>query len=163
MKFTASTAIRWFGFRRTLVVNALISGVFMASYALFTASTPRWLIFLALLSGGFFRSLEFTALNAISYADIDGPRMSRATSFASVAQQMSGAVGVATAAVCIQVIQLAFGDAALEARDLSLAFVAVAVISSLSTLIFATLKPDAGAALAARAPTDEKHAPAAAE
>ncbi|MBV9290153.1 MAG: hypothetical protein JO288_20460, partial [Hyphomicrobiales bacterium] len=35
-------------------------------------------------------------------------------------------------------------------RDLSLAFVAVAIISSLATLIFATLEPDAGAALAGR-------------
>ena len=124
MKFTASTVLRWFGFRRTLVVNALISGAFMASYALFSPTTPHWVIFLALLAGGFFRSLEFTALNAISYADIDMARMSRATSFASVAQQMSGAVGVAVAAVCIQLIQVGFGDATLSARDLSLAFVA---------------------------------------
>jgi EmrB/QacA subfamily drug resistance transporter len=155
MKFTASTALRWFGFRRTLVVNALISGAFMASYALFTPTTPHWLIFLALLAGGFFRSLEFTALNAISYADIDPPRMSRATSFASVSQQMSGAVGVAAAAVSIQLIQVGFSDATLETRDLSLAFVAVAAISSLSTLVFATLKPDAGAALAAKPPAGE--------
>ncbi len=163
MKFTASTAIRWLGFRRTLIANALISGAFMASYALFTASTPHWLIFLALLAGGFFRSLEFTALNAIAYADIDPPRMSRATSFASVAQQMSGALGVATAAVCIQLIQAGFGDAMLAVRDLSLAFVAVAVITSLSTLVFMTLKPDAGAALAARPASHEERASAAAE
>ena len=97
MKFTASTALRWFGFRRTLIVNGLISGAFLASYALFTPTTPHWLIFSTLLAGGFFRSLEFTALNAISYADIEQPRMSRATSFASVSQQMSGAVGVAVA------------------------------------------------------------------
>ena len=163
MKFTASTILRGFGFRRTLVVNALISGAFMASYALFTPTTPHWVIFLALLAGGFFRSLEFTALNAISYADIDPPRMSRATSFASVSQQMSGAVGVAVAAVCIQLIQVGFGDATLAARDLSLAFVGVAVISSLSTLVFMRLKPDAGAALSARPPAPEGAAPAAAE
>ncbi len=163
MKFTASTALRWFGFRRTLIVNALISGAFMASYALFTPSTPHWLIFLALLAGGFFRSLEFTALNAISYADIDPPRMSRATSFASVSQQMSGAVGVAVAAVCIQIIQVGFGDQTLYARDLSTAFVLVAIVSSLSTLIFIRLKPDAGAALAGKEPTPEEGAAAAAE
>ena len=163
MKFTASTVLRWFGFRRTLVFNALISGAFMAAYALFTPTTPHWLIFVALLAGGFFRSLEFTALNAISYADIDTPRMSRATSFASVSQQMSGAVGVAVAAVCIQLIQAGFGDTTLKAHDLSLAFAGVAAISSLSTLVFMRLKPDAGAALAARAPLDEESAPAAAE
>ncbi|RBP12206.1 EmrB/QacA subfamily drug resistance transporter [Roseiarcus fermentans] len=162
MKFTASTALRRFGFRRTLIVNAAVSGLFMASYALFTAGTPHWLIFLALLAGGFFRSLEFTALNALSYADIDPPRMSRATSFASVAQQMSGAIGVAVAAVCIQLIQVGFGDATLHSRDLSLSFVAVAVVSSLSMLVFIRLKPEAGDSLAARAPASEE-ATAAAE
>ncbi len=102
MKFTASTALRWFGFRQTLVVNGLISGAFLGACALFTPSTPHWLLLLMLLTGGFFRSLEFTALNAISYADIDPPQMSRATSFASVSQQMSGAVGVAVAAICVE-------------------------------------------------------------
>ncbi len=49
----------------------------------------------ALLTGGFFRSLEFTAVNAIAYADIEPQAMSRATSFASVAQQVSLSLGVA--------------------------------------------------------------------
>ena len=131
MKFTASTALRWFGFRQTLIVNGLISGAFLAACALFTPSTPHWLLLLMLLAGGFFRSLEFTALNAISYADIDPPQMSRATSFASVSQQMSGAVGVAVAAICVELIQFGFGDSELMARDLSLAFVLVAIVSSL--------------------------------
>lgn len=164
MKFTASTALRWFGFRQTLVVNGLISGVFLGVCALFTPSTPHWLLLLTLLTGGFFRSLQFTALNAISYADIDSPRMSRATSFASVSQQMSGAIGVAVAAICVQTIQFGFGDSELMARDLSLAFVLVAIISSLSVLVFAQLKPDAGAAVSGRmVSTSEERAAAAAE
>jgi hypothetical protein len=122
------------------------------------------MILLALLSGGFFRSLEFTALNAISYADIDPPLMSRATSFASVSQQMSGAVGVAVAAVCIQIIQFSFGDPTLMTRDLSLAFILVAIVSSLSTLIFVRLTPDAGAAVSGKmVAADEGGAPAPAE
>lgn len=160
MKVTAPTLLRWFGFRSTLLVNALISGAFTASCALFTSATPHWLIFLALLAGGFFRSLEFTALNAISYADIDSPRMSRATSFASVSQQMSGAVGVAVAAVCIQLIQVALGDATLIARDLSIAFVMVAAISTLSAFVFARLPPEAGAAVSGKARRRSAPAPA---
>ena len=89
--------------------------------------------------------------------------MSRATSFASVSQQMSGAVGVAVAAVCIQIIQVGFGDQTLFARDLSTAFVLVAIISSLSTLVFVRLKPDAGASLAGKEPAPEEGATAAAE
>jgi EmrB/QacA subfamily drug resistance transporter len=164
MKFTASTALRWLGFRNALVACGVISGVFMASYSLFTPATPHWLIFLALLSGGFFRSLQFTALNALSYADIDPPRMSRATSFASVSQQMSGAVGVAMAAVFIQIIQISLGDQTLVSRDLSIAFVLVAIVSSLSVLIFAHLAPDAGAAVSGKmTPSQQEHAAAAAE
>jgi EmrB/QacA subfamily drug resistance transporter len=164
MKFSASTALRWFGFRRTLIVNGLISGTFLAACALFTPSTPHWMILLTLLTGGFFRSLEFTALNAISYADIDPPQMSRATSFASVSQQMSGALGVAVAAICIQIIQFGFGDGALMTRDLSTAFVLVAAISSLAVLVFLRLAPDAGAAVSGKmVATSEESAPAAAE
>ncbi len=164
MKFTASKALRWFGFRQTLVVNGLISGAFLAACALFTPSTPHWLLLLVLLAGGFFRSLEFTALNAISYADVDSPRMSRATSFASVSQQMSGAVGVAVAAICVEMIQFGFGDSELGARDLSLAFVLVAIVSSMAVFIFAQLKPDAGAAVSGRMiSTSEERATAAAE
>ena len=159
MKFSASRALRWLGFRTALISCALISGAFMASYSLFTGLTPHWLIFLALLSGGFFRSLEFTALNAISYADIRPQSMSRATSFASVSQQMSGAIGVAVAAICIQLIQVSLGDQTLVARDLSISFVLVAILSSLSVLVFMRLAPDAGAAVSGKmAPSQEEHA-----
>jgi EmrB/QacA subfamily drug resistance transporter len=164
MKFTASTALRRFGFRQTLMVNGLISGAFVGACALFTPSTPHWLLLVVLLAGGFFRSLEFTALNAISYSDIDTPLMSRATSFASVSQQMSGAVGVAVAAICVELIQVSFGDSDLLARDLSLAFVLVALVSSLSVFIFAGLKPNAGAAVSGRmVSTSEEPATAPAE
>jgi hypothetical protein len=163
MKFTASTALRWLGFRQTLIVIGLISGAFLGACALFTPSTPHWVLLLVLLAGGFFRSLVFTALNALSYADIDSPRMSRATSFASVSQQMSGAVGVAVAAICVEVIQFGFGDSELQARDLSLAFVLVAIVSSLSVLVFAGLKPDAGAAVSGKLRAPQEAHPAAAE
>ena len=93
---------------------------FLASYGLIGSGTPHALILAGLLAGGFFRSLEFTALNALGYADIDQARMSRATSFASVAQQMSGAVGVALAAASVQCIQFVLGDGQLVARDMAL-------------------------------------------
>ena len=164
MKFTLRRCCAGSASARRWSSIALISGVFLAACALFTPSTPHWLLLLTLLTGGFFRSLQFTALNAISYADVDPPRMSRATSFASVSQQMSGAVGVAVAAICVEAIQLGFGDTELMARDLSLAFVLVAIVSSLSVFVFAGLKPDAGAAVSGRmVSTTEERAAAAAE
>ena len=145
MKFSASAVLRRFGFRLVLIAVGTLSAVFLASYGFITASTPTWLILAVLLAGGYFRSLVFTSLNAIGYADITQAQMSRATSFASVAQQMSGAVGVSVAAASIESIQWAFGDATLVARDMSVSFGVVAVVTLSSILIFAKLKPNAGA------------------
>ena len=141
----------------------MISGAFLGRLRAVHAVHAALALAADAAAGGFFRSLEFTALNAISYADIDQPRMSRATSFASVSQQMSGAVGVAVAAICVQTIQLGFGDSELQARDLSLAFVMVAIISSLSVFVFARLKPDAGAAVSGKLAASPEAQPAAAE
>src|SRR3712207_231201 len=80
VKAGAETLIRRYGFRRTLIWNALLSAVSIAVCVVFTPATPAWAIFLVLLVGGFFRSLTFTALNTIAFADLEPPRMSQATS-----------------------------------------------------------------------------------
>ena len=121
------------------------------------------MIVAALLLGGFFRSLEFTALNAIGYADIPQSQMSRATSFSSVSQQMSQTVGIAAGAASIEAIQFFYGDDNLVARDFSPGFFIVALISVASILIFARLSPDAGAELSGRHATPLDPVPAAAE
>jgi MFS family permease len=160
MKFTASSILRRWGFRSVLLFNGAVSAVFLASYGLFSAQTPHWLLLVALLAGGFFRSLEFTALNALGYADIDQARMSRATSFASVSQQMSSAVGVAVAAASVQGLRWGFGDTALQPRDMTLSFAVVALITLSSLAIFARLKPDAGAEVSGQRIAAEATAPA---
>ncbi|HEX5078082.1 MAG TPA: MFS transporter, partial [Geminicoccaceae bacterium] len=96
MKLTAVPVLRRFGFKGVLVANALISAAFLAVNALFEPATPHLVIFGVLLVGGFFRSLQFTAINTLSYADIERAQMSRATSFASMMQQLSLSIGVGT-------------------------------------------------------------------
>ena len=112
MKFTASTILRRCGFRRVLIVNGVISALFLASYGLFTPRPPHWLLLAALLAGGFFRSLEFTALNALGYADIDQARMSRATSFASVVAADVGRGRRRGRGGLVESLQFALGDGA---------------------------------------------------
>src|SRR5690606_38090949 len=98
MKATAAPILRWFGFRTILLVNALISAVFVIMPGWFTLDTPHGVILAILLLGGFFRSLQFTSVNALGYSDVDQRRMSRATSFISVAQQVALSIGVAVGA-----------------------------------------------------------------
>ena len=61
------------------------------------------LIFCALLVGGFFRSLQFTCVNTIAYADVSPALMSRATSLVSMMQQLSVSFGVGTAALLLHI------------------------------------------------------------
>ena len=98
MKTLAARIIRTFGFRNIMTINAVVSSVFLAAYALFTASTPLLLIMIMLVVGGFFRSLQFTAINTLAYAEVEPAQMSRATTLVSVNQQLAISAGVAVGA-----------------------------------------------------------------
>ncbi|MBV9954676.1 MAG: MFS transporter [Pseudolabrys sp.] len=155
MKMATTSALRWFGFRNVLVYNAVLSTAFLAACAAFTPSTPVWIMLAILLVGGFFRSLQFTAINTLAYADIDPARIGRATSLVSVQQQLAISSGVAVGALAVEMTHRVNGHETLQASDFPAAFLIVAVISLLSALIFIRLAPDAGAELANRLPVPE--------
>ena len=106
-----------------------------------------------LLVGGFFRSLQFTSINTIAYAEVEPNRISRATALVSVAQQLAISSGVAVGAMAVELTVYLKGGGPLQASDFPPAFIAVAAISALSVLIFAQLSPEAGAEMADRLPT----------
>jgi EmrB/QacA subfamily drug resistance transporter len=152
MKMAARTMLRMFGFRTILIANALISAGFLAVIAAFTQTTPAAAMLALLVVGGFFRSLQFTSINTIAYAEVEPARVSRATALVSVAQQLSISSGVALGALAVEFAQRFRGDATLQAADFPPAFLAVAAISALSALIFTRLPGDAGAEMADRLP-----------
>jgi EmrB/QacA subfamily drug resistance transporter len=145
MRMTATPVIRLVGFRRVLIFNSVISSLFLAGYGFFGPSTPRSVIFLALLAGGFFRSMQFTSVNTIAYADVTPALMSRATSLASMAQQLSVSFGVGIAALLLHLTMMVRGETQLQSGDFPFTFFAVAAISLTSVLLFIPLAPEAGA------------------
>ncbi len=144
MKTTAQPIINRFGFRSVLIVNGLISAAFLYGYAFFTSTTAHMTILLVILVGGFFRSLQFTALNAIAFADIAPGDMSNATSFAAVGQQLALSTGVAIGAGALEAARELHGGGQLVASDFAPAFCVVATITALSPIIFRSLPPTAG-------------------
>jgi MFS family permease len=147
MKTTAAPILRRFGFKRVLVINAVVSGLFIGVPALFTEATPHAMILAVLLIGGFFRSLQFTSINTLAYADIEPRAMSAATSFASVAQQLSMSAGVAVGALVLEFQRHGRPGTAVEPSDFTLAFIVIALISAASVLIFMRLPKTAGTSL----------------
>lgn len=145
MKMAAPLFLRRFGFRRVLIGTAIFNGLFLIGVGFFTAETPAFLIFALLLVAGFFRSLQFTSLNVIAYADVGPVAMSRATSFVSMAQQLSASLGVATGAFLLSEVLALRGGTDLLPRDFSYAFAAAGVITFFSVFYFTRLAPNAGA------------------
>ncbi len=152
MKTSAVRILRTLGFRLVLVGDAVISAAFLFGYSLFRPSTPHLVIFVALLIGGFFRSLQMTSINTLSYADVPPSMLSWATSLTSMAQQLSQTAGVATAALLLHTVLTLRGGTSLAAADFYPVFVGVAMISLLSVPFFLKMSPDAGAEVSGRAP-----------
>ena len=147
MKFVATPIVQRFGFRRVLTVNALLTGGFVVVCAVFTPGTPAWLMILILLLGGFFRSLQFTGVNTLTYADITSEHMSSASSFSSMAQQLGVSLGVGVAAVALHSSMVLHGRSALASSDVIIGFIIIGVLCMLSYLSFMRLPARAGADL----------------
>lgn len=129
MKPAATGALRRLGFRDTLVWNAVLSAALLSLCAFFTPAWPAFFIYTALLLGGFFRSLQFTAYNALAYADVPRDRMSSATGFYSAMQQISLTVGVSIAAASLTLTMALTNHSTPLLSDFSTAFLIVATIS----------------------------------
>ncbi|MBV8056348.1 MAG: MFS transporter, partial [Deltaproteobacteria bacterium] len=144
MKPTAAPIIRRWGFRTVLVGNGIISSIILMLYALFRPSTPYAIIILTLFIGGFFRSLQFTCLGTLTYADVPPPMMSSASTLASMVQQLSLSLGVTVAAMLLHLSLHLRGAHTLATRDFVAAFIVTGVLSLISALLFLRLSSDAG-------------------
>jgi len=150
VKTLAPRILRRTGFRTLMVWNALVASVFLAVNGFYTAQTSHWIMVALLFAGGCSRSIQFTCVNAIAYADLESREMSAATSFASVCQQLSLSLGVTLGALALEGTAAWHGRAQIEAGDFGPAFFVVAMISAASVLGFRKLVPDAGAEISGR-------------
>lgn len=147
MKLATSRLLRRFGFRTLLAINGVVSSAFIAAYGFITQNMPLTVLMFIFVVGGFLRALQFTAMNALAYADIDAPEASAATSFYSVAQQLSLSAGIAVAAVVLELAQWANGDMTLAVRDFGIAFFVVSAASAASVLFILPLATNAGSSV----------------
>jgi EmrB/QacA subfamily drug resistance transporter len=150
MKAAVASVLRRFGYRNVLLYNALISSAFLAACASFVQGMPFAAMIAILLSGGFFRSLQFTSINTIAYAEIEPAKMSRATAMVAAAQQLSLSTGVAVGALVVELTLRLRHSTAMGINDFPPAFLFVGLLSASAVFVFMRLPLDAGAELAGR-------------
>jgi Na+/melibiose symporter-like transporter len=147
MKMATPPILRRFGFRKTLTWNSLIASSFLAVCATFRPGWPVFCINAVLLIGGFFQSLQFTALNTVAYADIPQARMSAATSFYSTFQQLTLSLGICISSAILALAIFVTGHRGPHLSDFSIAFLVVTAISFMASPVCARMPKDAGAAM----------------
>jgi MFS family permease len=151
MKPATNMVLGGFGFRRTLIWNGVLVMATILACGLLTAATPTPAIVALLFVSGLSRSMEFTTIAALSFCDLDQPRMSGANTLFSMMQQMGNALGVAGGAVVLRAATLSHpGTDQVTTADFHMAFWAIGLIGLAGVWHFQRLAPDVGAALRAK-------------
>jgi EmrB/QacA subfamily drug resistance transporter len=147
MKTVTTPVLRRFGFRAVLIVNGILTAFLILGCATLTSHTPRVVILSVLFVNGLCRSMQFTSLSTIAYADIPKPQLSSATSFSSMVTQLSMGTGVAAGAIALRFAALLNRNPGgiPTVADFHVAFVLVSILTLLAVIDCFTLDPESGA------------------
>ena len=102
IKPATTPLIRWLGFRRLLLINGALNVCSLLACALLTPQTPVWAIMLILYLGGGFRSIQFTGVSTLAFADVPAAQMSDANTLFSTASQLAVGLGITLGAIGIR-------------------------------------------------------------
>ncbi len=158
MKAIASRVLGRFGYRQVLTVNTLLIGITISMFTFVQQGTPLYVIVAISLCLGFFNSLQFSSMNTIAYADVDGSNSSMASTIASSMQQLSASFGLAAGSL---ITGWFLGDLPQSNRvaitsALHHAFFTLAVLTILSSFTFWTLRKTDGEAISHAKQKDEE-------
>ena len=152
MKPATTPVLRRFGFRTVLIGNGLLVAATIFACALFSASTPTAIIVVVLFAGGLFRSMQFTGLTSLGFADIQQSLMSAASTLSSMVQQMTFGLGVAFGAIALRLAGLfhSANGSSLTVGDFRIAFSLAGLVALVAVVDCLGLAPNAGAEVSGR-------------
>lgn len=153
IKPATTPLIRGLGFKKLLLINGTLNVLALLACAFLTPDTPVWLIMLILYLGGVFRSIQFTAISTLAFADVPSPQMSYANTLFSTATQLAVGLGITLGAIGIRIGELlsgALGMSALPGISFRLAFVVIALICLAGMFDTLRLTREAGSAVSSK-------------
>jgi len=145
IKPVTTPTLRRFGFRSVLIINGALVGLSILAVGFFDATSSRWLLMAVLLAAGITRSMQFTCLNTLAFADVAENQRGSAATLSSMLNQVGSVAGVALGALLLNIAQGIHGHASLSLADFRFTFVMIGIIGVLSALPFMRLPHNAGA------------------
>jgi len=153
IKPATTPLLRGLGFKKLLLINGALNVLALLACAFLTPQTPVWVIMLVLYLGGVFRSIQFTAISTLAFADVPSPQMSYANTLFSTATQLAVGLGITLGAIGIRIGEQCsemLGIEALPGIGFRLAFVAIALVCLLGMFDTLRLVKDAGSAVSSK-------------
>ncbi|ASK28149.1 MFS transporter [Neisseria chenwenguii] len=128
-----------FGYRKVLIWNTRLMAVLIMCLALPDGVTPLWVWIVMMLVMGVCNSIQFSAMNTLTIADLRPYQTGSGNSLMAVNQQLAISLGIALGAMMLQLWQKTpIGHENLHAA-FQLTFVCTGLITLLSERIFARL------------------------
>ena len=106
MKALTSRVLRWLGFRPVLIANGLLAAGSIAACGLLNSATPAWMVATVFFVQGATRSMHFSAVNTLSFADLRPEQTSGANAVAAMLMQLNTGMGVAFGALALRLAGL---------------------------------------------------------
>ncbi|WP_395093156.1 DHA2 family efflux MFS transporter permease subunit [Vaginella massiliensis] len=132
------------GYKKTLISNTLILGVIFFGFFILKSEAPIYHIIPLMVIQGFFSSIQFTAMNTLTLADLDDETSSEGNALLALTQQMSMSLGVSVASFILILFQNVEAYSKIPAITFRYTFLVLGIITLLSTLIFLQLKATDG-------------------
>jgi EmrB/QacA subfamily drug resistance transporter len=152
MKTATTRTLRAFGFRRIITVNGVLAAASLAACAIFTPDAAVWSVALVLFLGGLSRSMQFTALTTLQFAEVPQAEMGPANTLGNLVQQLSMGLGAAFGGLCLD-LGTALGHRAVpDLADFRLAFVLSGLLALAGVVGSFRLAHDAGQAVSGHKP-----------
>ncbi|MFS2223879.1 MFS transporter [Pantoea sp. B65] len=147
MKPATTPLIRYFGFKKLLVGNGILCVLSLLFCACLTPQSPRILTLLLLFWGGLSRSMQFTGISSLAFAEVPPQEMSSANTLFSTSLQLANGLGVTLGALSIRLGGWLTDWLALPAGEgmaFRLGFVVIALITAIALCDIVRLAPAAG-------------------
>jgi MFS family permease len=150
MKTVTTALLRRFGFYQLLAVNGALCALAIGSCALLDPLRARTLSYVILLAAGMTRSMHFSCVNSLAFADLTPAQRPGASTLTSMLSQLASTLGVAFGACALALSQDWRDSAHPGVIDFRIALLAAGVLMGISTLWTLRLPPHAGVEIARR-------------
>ena len=146
MKAVTSPILHRFGFKRVMLINGVLSILSIIACIFIDPNMPVAIIIAILFLNGIFRSMQFTSINTIGFADLSPGQISSASAITSASMQLGNTLGVALASLGL-VVAHNLGDtqsSSLGLQDFQMSLAFIAFISFMGLVCLFRLPSNAG-------------------